>query len=311
MFSRVLVPLDGSPLAEQVLPYVRIVAKAGVSRIQLLRAVRPAGEDLADPARSHFPHQVDANLRDQALDYLREVGASLTGLGVSTSYDVHLGDPASRIITEADREPGTLVAMSTHGRSGLARWALGSVTTKVLHASNSPLFIVRPKATQVPTGEVRLKTVIIPLDGSDLAEQVLPQVAGLARPLALDVKLLRVNPSVEEHQVYFERHPVGSGATVYSGPYGEFSREADARAMEYLHEVRQKLHRRGVWSVEETLLRGRPAEAIVDMAQETPGSLVAMTTHGRSGIGRWLLGRVADRVIRGSGAPVLVVRGQE
>ena len=81
--------------------------------------------------------------------------------------------------------------------------------------------------------------------------------------------------------------------------------------MEYLHEVKVHLHRQGVWLVEERLLRGHPAATIADLAREIPGSLVAMTTHGRSGMGRWILGSVADRVIRHSGAPVLVVRSSE
>ena len=127
------------------------------------------------------------------------------------------------------------------------------------------------------------------------------------------MKLVRVHPSVEEYSRYFERQQIGSAATVYSGPYEVFSREADAQAMEYLHEVKMQLHHEGVWLVEESLLRGHPAATVVELARETPGSLVAMTTHGRSGIGRWLLGNVADRVIRQSGVPALVVRssGQE
>jgi nucleotide-binding universal stress UspA family protein len=201
--------------------------------------------------------------------------------------------------------------MSTHGRSGVARWLLGSVTDKVLLATTTPLLIVRSTEPLNPMSEVQLKTVIVPLDGSVLAEQVLPHVATLAKALDLEVKLVRVHPSVEEYSRYFERQQIGSTATIYSGPYEVFSREADAQAMEYLHEVKMQLHHERVWSVEESLLRGHPAATIVDLARETPGSLVAMTTHGRSGIGRWLLGGVADRVIRHSGVPALVVRSSE
>jgi nucleotide-binding universal stress UspA family protein len=311
MINRILVPLDGSTLAEQVLPYVRILAKGLGTPIELFRSVRPQGEGLADPAHGLYAHQIGANLRDQAMDYLRPIGSSFSDLDVPISYEVQLGDPAVGVIGRADQESGTLVAMCTHGRSGLARWMLGSVTGKVLNATESPLLIIRPQSDQRPAGEIELKTAIVPLDGSDLAEQSLPYVAALAKGLDLDVKLCRVNPSAEEYSVYFEYHPVGGGANVYSGPYEEFAREADASAMSYLHDVRQKLHRQRVWSVEETLLRGRAAGAIVDAAHETPGSLVIMTTHGRSGIGRWLLGSVTDRVVRDSGVPVLVVRNTQ
>jgi nucleotide-binding universal stress UspA family protein len=93
--------------------------------------------------------------------------------------------------------------------------------------------------------------------------------------------------------------------------YEEFSREEDARAMQYLHQVKERLNRQGVSSVEERLLKGYAADAIVDLARETPYSLVAMTTHGRSGVGRWLLGSVADRLVCQSRDLVLVVRAVE
>ncbi|HZA22580.1 MAG TPA: universal stress protein [Dehalococcoidia bacterium] len=311
MYDKILVSLDGSALAEQILPYVRPLAKALVASIELLRTIPPSGLELADPAYGRYPHQIDANLQGQALDYLRSISASLNGLGVSISYIVRQGDPASWITSEAEKEPGTLIAISTHGRSGVARWLLGSVTDKVLQATTTPLLIVRSSEPPNPVSEVQLKTVIVPLDGSVLAEQVLPHIATLAKALGLEVKLVRVHPSVEEYSRYFERQQVGSAATVYSGPYEVFSREADAQAMEYLHEVKMQLHRQGVWSVEESLLRGHPAATIVDLASEIPGSLVAISTHGRSGIGRWLLGSVTDRVVRHSPAPVLVIRPEE
>jgi nucleotide-binding universal stress UspA family protein len=303
MYDKILVPLDGSALAEQVLPYVRPLAKALVASIELLRTIPAAGLELADPSST--------NSQDQALDYLRSISASLNGLGVSISSVVRQGSPASWIINEAEQEPGTLIAMATHGRSGVARWLLGSVTDKVFYASTTPLLIVRSSEPPNPISEAQLKTVIVPLDGSVLAEQVLPHVATLAKALDLAVKLVRVHPSVEEYSRYFERQQMGSAATVYSGPYEVFSKEADAQAMEYLHEVKMQLHHEGVWSVEESLLRGHPAATVVDLARETPGSLVAMSSHERSGIGRWLLGSVTDRVVRHSPAPVLVIRPEE
>ena len=99
-------------------------------------------------------------------------------------------------------------------------------------------------------------------------------------------------------------------ATVYSGPYEEFARGADAEAVQYLHDVKGRLIPQGVLSVEERLVRGNPAGAILDLIDEIPDSLVALTTHGRSGVGRWVMGSVADRLVRNSGKPVLVVRAK-
>ena len=99
-----------------------------------------------------------------------------------------------------------------------------------------------------------------------------------------------------------------SVSTVYCGPYEELSKESEAQSMEYLHQVSDRLHKDGLKVIEERLVRGRPAEIIVDIARETPHNLVAMTTHGRSSLGRWVLVSVTDRVVRHSGDPVLVVR---
>jgi nucleotide-binding universal stress UspA family protein len=200
--------------------------------------------------------------------------------------------------------------MTTHGRSGIGRWLLGSVTDKVLRATTHPLLMVRAYDRENPPEAVGLQTIIVPLDGSSLAERVLPHAVSLARALKLRVLLVRATPSLGEYHRRVEHYPSDSSSTI-SRMYEEFSREEDARAMQYLHQVKEKLNRQRIFSVEEKLLKGQAAEAIVELARETPHSLVAMTTHGRSGIGRWLLGSIADRVVRHSRDLVLVVRAAE
>jgi nucleotide-binding universal stress UspA family protein len=106
-------------------------------------------------------------------------------------------------------------------------------------------------------------------------------------------------------------HPLDSSWTVYHEMYQEFAKEADARAMEQLHNVKDRLRDMGLTSVEENLLRGHAAEVIVDLAKETTNCLIVMSSHGRSGIGRWVLGSVSDRVARHSGVPVLIIRAAE
>jgi nucleotide-binding universal stress UspA family protein len=188
--------------------------------------------------------------------------------------------------------------MSTHGRSGIARWALGSVTDKVIHTSTSPLLIIRSQEQEkasrgsASSAEAKLDTLIVPLDGSPLAEQVLPHTVALAKALALRVLLVRV-PFV----------PIAG----YLPGYKDLPEIEEAQAKEYLYKVSGNLGQQGLPSVEVRLLHGNAAGAIVDLARETPNSLVTMTTHGRSGVGRWVLGSVTGRVVRHSGVPVLVV----
>ncbi len=308
MYKRILVPLDGSKLAEQVIPYVLFLGKDLKAQVQILRVFDPVPPDVTDPFRGIYSHEVAATRQRHAQDYLDGVKAALLGNGLTVATAVEEGSPADQIVAEAEKEPDTLIAMSTHGRSGMSRWVLGSVTDKVLHATPNPLLIIRSHEPAGPTQEVKLDTVIVPLDGSELSEMVLPHVVALASPRRWKVVLARVTPSAGEYYRYMSVQTMDSASKLYYGPYEEFSKEADALAMEYLHRVRENLMKERVASVEERLLQGHPAEALVDLACDTPDCLIAMTTHGRSGVGRWMLGSVADRVVRYSMSPVLVIR---
>lgn len=312
MYERILVPLDGSELASSVLPYVRLVGKAFNSRIELVGVMKPAPVEMSDPAHGLYLDQVDASMLSHVQDYLEGVAASLAKDGLSASVVAHGGDPAAQIVAEGEKEPGTLIAMSTHGRSGIARWLLGSVTDKVLRAAHAPLLVVRARADGASLGEARLRNLILPLDGSSVAEQVLPQAVAVARALRLHVTLVRVTPPREEYHRYMGYHldvsPGPTMARVYGRPHEEFSSAVNARAMEYLHDLGHRLRQQGVVHVEERLLHAHPAAAIVDAARESPDTLIAMTTHGRSGVRRWVLGSITDRVINHADGPVLVVR---
>jgi nucleotide-binding universal stress UspA family protein len=179
---------------------------------------------------------------------------------------------------------------------------LGSVTDQVLRAATNPLLVVRANEQETALIEAKLENVIVPLDESPLAEQVLPHAVYLARTMGLRVILLRATPDAGDYYRYMEYAP---------GNFEDFAQFIDGQAMDYLKREAQKLRSEGLTLVEERLRHGHPAAAIADLAQETPHSLVAMTTHGRSGVGRWLLGSVADRVVRHCAGPVLMVRPVE
>ena len=276
------------------------MATALKSAVELLRVTEPLPPGPTNPRRDVNLDQVIENIRCQDQEYLDRVVRPLEEAGVTATCVAKVGVPAVQIVEEAERRPDTLIAMSTHGRSGIARWVFGSVTDRVLHATTTPLLVVRCREEEAPTPDVTLKTVIVPLDGSEMAEQVLPHVVSLARDMALKVLLLRVIPTMAYAYAY---GPMG-----YSSPGDpDILSILEEDATSYLKQVRERLNQQGVASVEERLLRGQPAGSVVDTALETPGHLVAMTTHGRSGIGRWVLGSVADRVVRHSEGPVLVI----
>jgi nucleotide-binding universal stress UspA family protein len=291
MYERILVAPDGSDLAEQVLPYVRLVAGALGSRIDLLRVLGPLPAEMDEPARRHY--------RERADDDLSGVRTALEAAGLTATASTQEGRPADSIVVEAEREPGTLIAMSTHGRSGLSRWMVGSVTDKVLHASRNPLLIVRAREGHA-LPEARLKTMIVPLDGSSLATEILSFLVPLIKALGLGVVLVR---AVRPLTGPTEADPL----VMTDFDDGDWP---DAMAAEYLQEVVGWFAEQRVEVAATHVLREHPASAIVGLARETPDSLVAMSTHGRSGVSRSVLGSVTDRVVQQSGDPVLVIRAE-
>ena len=225
--QRILVPLDGSRLAEQVLPYVRLLANGFKSPVQLLHVIDP--QPLAVARIPDFAHRdrTTARMLSPIQAYLGKVAGSLSNEELRVSFVVREGSPSSCIVREAEQEPGTLVAMSTRGRSGMARWVLGSVTDEVLHTTANPLLITRSQEEESFNSEVQLKMPIVPLDGSPLAEQVLPHVVSLAQVLGLSIALLRATPYTGDAS-YLE-YLVGS--------YEGFSQDVDERAVRHLREV--------------------------------------------------------------------------
>jgi nucleotide-binding universal stress UspA family protein len=141
-----------------------------------------------------------------------------------------------------------------------------------------------------------------------LADRVMPSVEALAPALGLNVILVRVAASSDEYYRYVD---MSMGAAIDTSRFDEYAGQAEAEAATYLEKVKEQLKGKGVTSVEERLLTGNSAAAILDLAQETPDSLVAITTHGRSGVERWVLGSVTDRLVRHSGQPVLVIRADD
>ena len=306
MYDRILVPLDGSPLAEQVLPYVtRISLGLGIP-VHLLQIFPSPSEALADPRHGRYGTGISAGIHDESIDYLNSVLSKTAGMEITS--EAHEGDAVSRIIDAAEKSPASLLAMSTHGRSGVTRWLMGSMTDRVLHATKNPMLIVHGRQEGEPEPDTNLETIIVPVDGSSLSEQVIPDVAALAKAMNLKVILLRVVATAEEFSAQTGYQRVEGMLGIHFSSFEEMATEVGDQASAYLQGLEEKLREQGVASVEHRVVRGAAAHVIMDVAQETPDSLVAMTTHGRSGPARWTMGSVTDRVVRHSGDPVLVVR---
>jgi nucleotide-binding universal stress UspA family protein len=304
MYSKILVPLDGSKLSEAILPYARSLAKGLQIPVELLLAIEPEViSTFSDPKHGRYVDTVETDMKRNGVDYLEKVARTFPDASAVACSAV-IGTPAPTIVERASEGRDTLIAMSTHGRSGIKRWILGSVADKVLHAASNHLLLVRStnKTGETPQ-ETALKTVIIPLDGSHLAESVLPGVTALARKMKMEVVLLRAYAMAT--QAYFIE------AEAYMPDLDRFAEEVKKGAAQYLEEKVKQLQWEGLDKVSYILPQGDAAEEIIGLARETPDNLVAMCTHGRSGVGRWVLGSVTDRVVRYCGDPVLVVRTPE
>jgi nucleotide-binding universal stress UspA family protein len=286
-YTKILVPLDGSKLAEQILPYARALAEAFRIPVELLRVDEP---ELIPPY----------SLPPQAGDYLEEIGGRYFPPSVEVNHAVEPGKPAEVIVDRAGTAPGTLIAMATHGGSGIRRWLLGSVASKVVQTAESPLLLVRPIEGNDPAKPVRLNGIYVPLDGSGLAERVLPHVKELARKMNLEVCLVRVFPSPPESYL------VGEGLSAPA--LGRLREQIREEAENYLTGKTNELQAEGLSRVCSIAVEGDPAGEIIDVARKTPDNMLAMATHGRSGLGRLVLGSVAEKVVHHSRDPVLIIR---
>jgi len=316
MYKRILVALDGSPASESVLPFVRTLSTRLKTPIELLHVVDPdavprkakrsapqpvpqATSPKGRPEDSYLGGGDLGALAQQASErYLAEVANAFAGGPVGVTITVGSGDPAEVIVNEAAQEAGTLLAMTTTGRSGVGRMLIGSVAGKVLQMTTTPLLLIRASENGREKREALIDQVIVPLDGSELSERALDTGTAIAKVLGVPVVLVRVVAPFEN--LYFS-NPESIGGL------DQLIAEAEDEAAAYVEAKVAQVRKAGVDNATGLVLHGFPASALLEATQQRPNGLVVMTTHGRSGIGRWFLGSVSDRVARGSGQPVLVI----
>ncbi|HWP58572.1 MAG TPA: universal stress protein [Candidatus Acidoferrales bacterium] len=297
MYKHILVPLERSNLSESVLPYVRRLARDFNVPVELLHVIDPEIIDAARQPGGRARGSVERSIKENALRYLTRIAASFPR-GAEITSALEIGKTAEVILGHAAARPATLVAMATHGRSGIERWLLGSVASSVLAATTNPLLLVRPAENFDVSGIASLARLLVPLDGSALAEKVLPHVEALSGTLNLDVVLLRVYRVMEAAYI----------ADEYRFDLDLRKKKIKADAQKYLERKVRQLRNKGARRVSSLLAEGDAAGEIIAHARAVPETLIVMCTHGRTGLARWMLGSVADRVVRNSGDPVLLIR---
>ena len=299
MYRSLLVPLDGSPFAEQALPMALSLARRAGASVNVVLVHVPFTAAYADSI-SPGTCEAEASALEQQRAYLDGIVKRLAGLS-STPVTAALLEGqvvAETLNAHATATGADLLVMTTHGRGPLSRFWLGSVADELVRRAMTPILLVRPHEKSPDlAAEPVLRHILVPLDGSDLAEKVLEAAVGLGTLLEADYRLVRIyGPLID---TALDASVAGSQL-----PVEQLRGEAEG----YLHRVAERLRQQGHAVQTQAVLGQHPASAILKAAQTADVDLIALETHGRRGLPRLLLGSVADKVIRGASVPVLVHR---
>ncbi len=290
MFKHILVPLDGSLLAERALPPATNIAEAMSAKLTLLRVVPQFAILAADPMLYEEMNRLGD---EDSLSYLR---SKADALNLSVSIDVisETGQPADTIIQFAEDHEVDLIMISSHGRSGLNRWVYGSVAERVLRQAPCATFIINARVVH----ELPLcRKILVPLDGSDLAERALEPSRQLAAAMGIDLHLLRVTTSAQQMM------ETSTMKEVFDKIEDKEFQEAEA----YLKSKYADTPDIRVY-FEVDVATGTVAEAIVNYAAEHQIDMIVMSSHGRTGLQRWVYGSVAEKVLRSACCATMIIR---
>jgi len=305
MYKMMLVPVDGSKLAEAAFSYAKELAGRLDTDVNILHVVDPRESESMPMHQAYVNHSAEV-VKRRISEVQKKLGKKQTS---TVSGEVAVGYAAEELLRYSQEKGVDLIVMSTHGRSGMWRWVLGSVADKVLRASPVPVLLVRSEAPDKGSFEKWTDiTVIVPLDGSPMAESVLPHVQALAQQVGndmLNVVLIRVcepptMPAIPGAEVPFNWQQLMDDNWA----------ACKKTTKEYLTGIENHLKQTGLQVRSEAIeqMKYSVADEIVEYANKIPLSLIVMATHGRSGVSRWAYGSVAGKVLMGSSSPLLLVR---
>ncbi len=317
MQQYILVPLDGSTLSEAILPHAVAVAQATKSALQLLQVLEPVFESIfgALGIPEYVEEEQLAQMRDEQLDsihhYLENIASQLRADGLEIYTKVIEGNhPATQILWEAEQDPVLLmIAMTTHGRRGVLHWLFGSVAAEVVQVTPRPLLLLRPQESDSSFSMPNFNTtpyqnIVVPLDASAFAEQALDQASELASAMDATFHLVSIVPL--SHVLPVHIHKENESQSLMRAVLHQTELE---RRTHYLEQKAEHFKELGL-RVQTNVAPGHPAEEILRFSTQHQQTLLVMTTHGRSGLRRILLGSVAMKIVQEAHVPVLLVRGR-
>lgn len=304
MFQRILVPLDGSPYAERALPVAAALAQTAHATVNLALVHEPApAMPLGELAIADLPAidgTQDRRRREFEQAYIEDQAKALTdATGIATTTMLLDGDVTDALADYAREHAIDLVVMTTHGRGGIARMWLGSTADTFVRRTHTPVLLVRPhEDTPERRPTTPITNVVIPLDGSQLAEQIVEHALKLGSPDQVEYTLLQV---VEPLKI-----PGYAPLAYTSDTLQQVTEGMRTEAHHYLESIARRLRAQGYTVTSKSVIDPIPARAIIEYANNHNVDVIAMATHGRGGLARLLVGSVADKVMRGADTLVLL-----
>lgn len=285
MYEKILLPVDEGTEATRVFHHASEIAHRCDAHVEIVHVA-----DTNRDSVTVVDNQVVDALEAEGEQLVESASEILSDLGVDYDTDVVQGDPAETIVDYAERYDFDLIVMSTHGRAGLSRYLLGSVTEKVVRLSSVPVLTVRMEEDE----ELRFpyERVLVPTDGSDVAGRAAAHAIDLASFLGAGIHVLSV---VEDDALGPDVRSVLS------------ENEIEAAATEAIEEIVATAEDRGIEDVTTTVAHGSPADEILAAVEDGDADVVVMGTTGRRGIDRILLGNVAEKTVRSVPVPVITV----
>jgi nucleotide-binding universal stress UspA family protein len=313
MFERILVPLDGSPVAERAIPAVVRIARAFGGSVIMLSVVAPPVSYGKFSSLEAYPKAGTDEELSLATQYLKTLAQSEHLGGITTEVHTLVGGAAQTIIAAARSLHADLIVLCSHGYTGFQHWMLGSVAEKVIRHAPIPVFVLREGGPQLATEAQQTVRALVALDGSSLSEAMLEPAASLTAGLAQAtsqpgaLQLIRVVDIPSSYGKF--KSPVDS---YYDA---QVRTEAKHEYEQYLHTVTKRFAEGALEKYHlavTTFVATDPdvAEAIVRTAEQGKVDLIAMATHGRGGIQHWALGSITERVLHETKMPLFIVRPQ-
>jgi nucleotide-binding universal stress UspA family protein len=300
MYETIMVPTDGSGFDREAIRVALRIAERTDAKVRLVR-VLATGSFFGVAAASEgtaIAAEVVRSERDRALSELYSLAAECRATSkADITVDLHAGPVADVLQGYARRNDIDLIVISTHGRSGISRLSLGSVTDSLIRHTTIPVLVVKPPASYLnPQVSRAFKRIVVPLDGSTLAEQILPRVVALAKVEEAEITLLNILVP----QSYSQKEIVD--------PTLPWWDKDISVAQAYLFRIAGKLRRNGVTVTTDIVIGENIASAIGDFASREKADLIAIATHGRGGLARMLRGSVADAIMHSGRMSMLVFR---